>query len=182
MKVWAQRSVYHKSAISLNLKKMASRPSRREHCFESLGGEWKNRDLRARSTSVQKMRSLPLIVRVARHFNRILRQNHPRSFKFRIEGKNFCTFIDHGGKIWQKVFLNSHMMRFQKILAKEKIKSDFNTNLKHLKKRKFKMTIFLKFSASTLFEFCWFCMDKLLFNKWTNFNYLNDLHLNREFS
>lgn len=39
-------------------------------------------------------------------FNRILRQNHPRSFKFRIEGKNFCTFIDHGGKIWQKVFLN----------------------------------------------------------------------------
>lgn len=106
MKVWDQRSVYHKSAISLNLKKMASRPSRREHCFESLGGEWKNRDLRATSTSVQKMRSLPLIVRVARHFNRILRQNHPRSFKFRIEGKNFCTFIDHGGKIWQKVFLN----------------------------------------------------------------------------
>lgn len=36
------------------------------------------------------------------------------------------------------------MMRFQKILAKEKIKSDFNTNLKHLKKRKIQYDHFSK--------------------------------------
>lgn len=123
MKVWDPRRVYHKSAISLNLKKMASRPSRLEHCFESLWGERKNRDLRARSPSVQKMRSLPLIVRVARYFNRTLRKNHPRSFKFRIEGKNFCTYIDHGQDLSEIISKHQcHMMRFQKILAKKKIK------------------------------------------------------------
>lgn len=36
------------------------------------------------------------------------------------------------------------MMRFQNILAKEKIKSDFNKNLKHLKKRKIQYDHFSK--------------------------------------